>query len=58
MTKERDVNGQILKETAELLIQHRDDLFHIDGDAAFFHVSSDSTNEELPPEQAVDRCNE
>ncbi len=49
---ERDVNGQILKETAELLIQHRDDPFHIDGDPALFHVDGDSTNEGPPPEQA------
>ncbi len=49
---ETDVNGQILKETAELLIQHRDDLFHIGGDSDIFHIDSDSTHEE-PPEQAV-----
>jgi hypothetical protein len=50
---ETDVNGQILKETAELMIQHRDDLFHIGGDSDIFHIDSDSTNEEPPPEQAV-----
>jgi len=50
---ERDVNGQILKETAELLIQHRDDPFHIDGDFPLFHADGDPTNKEPPPEQAV-----
>jgi hypothetical protein len=50
---ETDVTDQILQETAEVMIQHRDDLFHIDGDAALFHVDSDSTNEEPPTEQAT-----
>jgi hypothetical protein len=50
---ETDVNGQILKETAELMIQHRDDLFHIDGDSTTFHIDGDPINDESPPEQAV-----
>jgi hypothetical protein len=50
---ETDVNGKILKETAELMIQRRDDLFHIGGDSDIFHIDSDSTNEEPPTEQAV-----
>jgi hypothetical protein len=50
---ETDVNGQILKETAELMIQRRDDLFHIGGDSDIFHIDSDSANKEPPPEQAV-----
>jgi hypothetical protein len=41
---ETDVNGQILKETADLMIQHRDDLFHIGGD---------STDEEPPTDREV-----
>jgi hypothetical protein len=50
---ERDVNGQILKETAELLIQRRDDLFHVDGDFTLFHVDGNPTDEEPPSEQEV-----
>ena len=50
---ETDVNGQILKETAELMIQRRDDIFHIGGDSDIFHIDSDSTNEKPLTEQAV-----
>jgi hypothetical protein len=50
---ETDVNGYILKETAELLIQHRDDLFHIDGDSTLFHVAGDSAGEEPQSEHAA-----
>jgi len=51
---ETDVTPQILAETAEQMIQHRDDIFHIDGDSTIFHVDGDSTkNEEPPPGQAI-----
>jgi hypothetical protein len=50
---ERDVNGQILKETADLMILRRDDLFHVDGDPTIFHVDGDFINDESPPEQVV-----
>jgi hypothetical protein len=48
--READVNGQILKETAEQMIQHRDDLFHIDGSSDISHIDSDSNDEEPPLE--------
>jgi hypothetical protein len=41
---ETDVSGQILQETADLMIYRRDELFHIGGD---------STDEEQPPAQEV-----
>lgn len=41
---ETDVNGQILKETAEVMIQRRDELFHINGDS--FELKQ-------PPEEEV-----
>jgi hypothetical protein len=41
---ETDVNGQILQETADLMIYRRDELFHIGGD---------SDNEKQPPAQEV-----
>ena len=41
---ETDVTGQILKQTDDLMIHRRDELFHIGGD---------STNEEQPPEREV-----
>ncbi len=50
---ETDVNGQILKETAELMIQHRDDLFHIGGDSDIFRIDGNSTDEKPPSEQSA-----
>ena len=50
---ETDVNGQILQETAELMIQHRDALFHINSDSTIFHIDDASTHKEPPPEQGV-----
>src|SRR5579859_6427584 len=50
---ETDVNGQILSETAEQMIQHRDDLFHVDGDSPLFHVDGGPTEEEQPSGQAA-----
>ena len=51
---ETDVSPQILAETAKQMIQHRDDLFHVDGDSALFHVDGDPTDEEPPFKQAAD----
>jgi AAA domain len=48
---ETDVSPQILAETAEHMIHHRDDLFHVDGSSTLFHVDGDPTNEEPPSEQ-------
>ena len=50
---ETDVNGQILKETAELIIQRRDDLFHIGGDSDIFRIDGNSTDEKPPSEQSA-----
>jgi hypothetical protein len=48
---ETDVSPQILAETAEQMIQHRDDLFHVDGDSTIFHVDGDPTDEKPSSEQ-------
>lgn len=50
---EVDVNGQILRETAELMILRRDDLFHINSDSTIFHIDDDPADEEPPSGQEV-----
>jgi AAA domain len=48
---ETDVSPQILAETAEQMIRHRDDLFHVDDDSPLFHVDGVPTDEGPPSEQ-------
>jgi AAA domain-containing protein len=48
---ETDVTPQILAETAEQMIQHRDDIFHINGDSTIFHVGGDLVDEKKSSEQ-------